>query len=456
VAQPAPVPLVTVETGSDGGRGAGKPRSEVLRITSGGTVEPIWSFTEETVYSLLWHADRLWVGTGLEGKIYSWIESRMVLQRDLDERQVIALLPDDPGPLMATTNGAAMYRTTGATATGAGGERSGTYTSNALDAGQVARFGVFRWRGEEVRGGEIRFSFRSGLSADPDRTWSDWTPPAAGREIPLAAVPSGRYVQWRAEMQAATGTPRITSVELSYRQENLRPRVSRFGPLDPGEILVPTNFNPANQAFEPAHPNRDGIFTSLEPAAMLPDEVRLKTIWKKGSRTLRWESNDPNGDELRYQLWFRPEDGTNWLPMADELKESFWTFDESSLPDGVYRFRLEASDREDNDADNALAAEQVSEPVLVDSSPARLRSIRRLEPRGTVRVEIEDRLSPITEAVFSADGAEWQPAVPTDGLLDGHAETFTITAPAATQMLLLRITDAAFNLMTFDLSKEPS
>lgn len=453
-AQPPPAPVVSVEAGEPP-RASGKgPRSEALRIAPDGAVESIWSFPEDTVYSLLWHQDRLWVGTGLEGRVFSWIDSRMVLQGDLDERQVMALLPDEPGPAFATTNGAAIYRTAGtAGASGRAGERHGTYTSAALDAGQIARFGAFRWRGETAAADRIQFSFRSGLSSEPDRTWTEWTPARSGREIALGQVPPGRYLQWRAELSASgAGNPRITNAEISYRQTNLRPRISRFGALEPGEILVPTNFNPANQAYEPAHPNRDGIFTSLEPAAMLPDEVRLKTIWKKGSRTLRWEANDPNGDQLRYALWFRQETQSEWLPMSEDLKDSFWSFDEHSLPDGVYRFRLQASDREANLGEPALEAEQVSEPVVVDSSPAALRALRR--DGGAVRVEIEDRLNPLLEAVVSVDGGKWEPALPADGLLDSRAEVFSVAAPAGTKLLLLRVTDAAFNLLTFDLLRD--
>jgi hypothetical protein len=446
-AQPAPTPVVTVETG-DTSRAAGKgPRSEVLRIGPQGAVENLWSFNDDTVYSLLWHDDRLWVGTGLEGRVFQWIESRMVLQRDLDERQVMALLADETGPVFATTNGAALYRTSGG---GRGEERRGTYTSAALDAGQISRFGTLRWRGETAAEADVLFSLRSGMSAEPDRTWSAWTPARAGRELALSGVPTGRYLQWRAEMKSSgSQVPRITNAEISYRQENLRPRITRFGPLEPGEILVPVNFNPANQAYEPAHPNRDGIFASLDPAPMLPDELRLKTIWKKGSRTLRWEASDPNNDELRYELWFRPEASEPWMSMREDLEETFWSFDEHSLPDGVYRFRLQVSDREANLAGDEKTVEQISEPVLVDSSAPALRAWRH--DNGQVRVEVEDRWNPLVEAVVSVDGKAWEPARPADGLLDSRRETFTIAAPAGTQLLMLRVTDAAFNLVTFDL-----
>src|SRR5262245_40242063 len=235
----------------------GGTRSEVLSISPAGVVESLWSFPEDTVYDLLWQAGRLWVATGLEGKLYRWADQQMILEKDVDERQIVAVLPGDPGPVFATTNAAALFHIT------AGTERTGTYTSAALDAGQVARFGTFSWQGEVPAGGSLRFSFRSGVSAEPDRTWSSWSEPREGTEIPLAGVPNGRYVQWRAELRAGNGaSPRIYETELSYRQENLSPKIAALAALDPGQILVPSNFNPTNQVYEPAHPNREGIFTS--------------------------------------------------------------------------------------------------------------------------------------------------------------------------------------------------
>src|SRR3954464_6654344 len=188
-------------------------RSEVLSISPAGVVESLWSFNEETVYDLLWQDGKLWVGTGLEGKLYRWADRQMLLEKDVDERQIGAVPPGEPGPSFATTNSAAIFRIVKGT------ERTGTYTSAALDAEQMARFGTLSWKGELPPGTSARFSFRSGVSAEPDPTWSAWTEPREGREIPLAGVPNGRYVQWRAELKGSEGnSPRLYEVELSYRQ----------------------------------------------------------------------------------------------------------------------------------------------------------------------------------------------------------------------------------------------
>jgi hypothetical protein len=433
-----------------------QPRSEVLSISPAGVVETLWSFPEDTVYDLLWQNGRLWVATGLEGKLYRWADQQMLLEKDVDERQIVAVLPGEAGPVFATTNAAALFRVTSGT------ERSGTYTSAALDADQVARFGTFSWRGEVPPQGGVRFSFRSGVSAEPDRTWSSWSEPREGTEIQLEDLPKGRYIQWRAELKAGNGaSPRIYETELSYRQENLNPKIGTLTALDPGQILVPANFNPTNQVYEPAHPNREGIFTSLAPAG--DDEGgggRNKVLWKLGYQTLRWTAADPNGDDLIYDLSFRPaspdgdkEKEGEWLKVVDELKDDHYSFDALSLPDGVYRFRLRASDRPSNDPADALTAERVSDPVVIDHTPPVLVKVEK-DKDGARRVTVRDAASPLREALYSVNAEEWKPVRAADGLLDGRTEVLLIPPGEAGDLGLLRVTDAAHNVITFNLSQE--
>ena len=421
-------------------------RSEVVRISPEGVVETLTTFQEETVYSLRWHRGRLWIGTGLEGKVFSLKDRRPVLEEDVDERQVVALLDDSPGPAFATTNAAALYRIADQA------ERMGSYTSPALDAEQVSRFGTLRWQGDATQGTRIQFSIRSGMSSEPDGTWSSWTEPRAGEEISLAEVPSGRFVQWRAGFSAADGrSPLLSEVTVSYRQANLPPRIETLTVLEPGQILVPANFNPAQQAYEPAHPNREGIFTTLRPVSPDPQK-RLKTLWKKGYRTLRWEAADPNEDSLFHSLAFRPEAGDrDWMTVIEELTSNHYSFDATVLPDGRYRFRLQVADRLRDDDSQRQLAEEVSEPVLIDHSTPSLVDVSYSD-KG-LEVVVEDSWNPLREAVYSVDAQQWRPAIPVDGLLDGRRETLQVPPLEPGSLLLLRLTDAAFNVVTIDLTR---
>lgn len=450
--------------------GARGPRSELVAISRSGLVEPVWSSQDETVFALAWAGRRLFVGTGGEGRLYTVQGGEaadgaeraplppltVTLDHDFDQKQVVGLASGDAAgelPAVLTTNAAALYRLSARAAA------SGTYTSAAHDAGQLARYGVFRWSGETPAGTRVLLSFRTGSSATPDASWSPWLAATEGKasgngwEVPVPAIGPGRFLQWRAELTGAHGrSPRLTLVEASYRQVNQRPRIDRFGAMEPGQILVPANFNPSDQAYEPAGPNRDGIFTTLQPAAGAGD-ARTKQLWKLGQRTLRWKASDPNADSLRFRIEVRPEAAPGWLPVAEDLDEDHFGFDATVLPDGRYRFRLTASDLEGNAADEALFAEQESEPVVVDHSPPGRGRVERRA--GGFEVEASDRFNPLREAAVSIDAGEWRAVATADGLLDGQREILLLgEIPASARLVLLRLADAALNYETFDLTAE--
>lgn len=425
-------------------------RSQILRFPcAGGVVETLWGFDDATVYDLLWHRGRLWIATGQEGKVFSLEDGNVVLEEAVDERQVVALLPDRHGPALATTNAAAVYRVLSET------ESRGVYTSAALDAGEIAEFGTLHWRGRTATEEAVRFSVRSGMSATPDRTWSAWSEPRAGREVSVGVVPPGRYLQFRLELARTEPAPSVSEVSISYRQKNLAPRIETLEVLDAGQILVPANFNPAAQVFEPVRPNRQGIFTTLTPERER-DNSRLKTLWKRGYRTFRWEAADPNGDELTYALEFRPEaeaEAEHWYPIVEEHTDTYFSFDATVLPDGVYRFRVMASDAPGNGSGETLRATRVTGPVTIDHTPPVLGKVDRSNQR--IHFEVRDALNPLRQAEYSLDGDEWLDLVPVDGLLDGRAERFELEVGSEVGLVLFRAMDASFNLATFDLSPAP-
>lgn len=425
-------------------RGSKSARTEILRLAQDGSVETVWTFTEETAYSLALHGGELWVGTGLDGKLFRFDGTSMTLENEVADKQIVALVSEVGGLALATTNAAALYRLSGTS------ESQGTYTSQPLDAGATARFGTLVWDGSVPAGTEVKLSARSGASAEPDATWSEWLVPSKAREIALSALPAGRYVQWQAELAGEGKQPlQLFAVDLSYRQTNARPVIRSFAALEAGQVLVPAGFNPGIQAYEPFHPTHGGIFTSLAPAP--PAEERQKTLWKKGYRTFRWDASDPNGDALRYSLEFRPEEaGDAWLPVADDLEQSSYGFDSTVLPDGVYRFRLTASDAKANPPDDPRSAQLVGEPVRVDNTAPTVSSVRR--QGGKLILQVSDNLSPLREASFSVDAGDWLPALPADGLIDAPRESFTLELPANPKLLLLRLIDTAFNVVTVDLS----
>ena len=444
---------VKVTTGAvaAGSRPAGftGARSVILQLDPNGSADSVAELTQDTVYTMLWR-DRLWLGTGQEGKIYSVRNGQLVLEQDLDDAQVIELLASDSDPdgfAIATTSGAGLHRSTRE------GAREGSYTSKVLDAGHIARFGTLHWNGRVPDGATVGFRVRSGTSALPDETWSDWTEASAGREILIGDVPQGRYFQWRVDFSGSEdSSPEVRAVDVSYVQQNRRPTIESLEVLPPGEILVPNNFNPSNQAFERAHPNRDGIFTTLAGPAR-DTTARSKKLWKLGYRTLRWKAADPNSDELRYAISFKRESDApddSWLQIVDDVEATSYGFDSTVLPDGYYRFRLVASDEESQGEQAALQAERVTGQIVVDHSAPVIERARRAGDDGW-QVMVGDELSPIQEASLSIDAKSWQPLRSADGLLDARSEVLNVSLDGDESLVLLRLVDAAHNSVTLDL-----
>jgi hypothetical protein len=437
----APVVIGTRATATTG------PRSAVVRIDARGQLRTLFELADESVHSLAWHQGSLWVGTGQEGRLYRWADDLLLRETSLKERQLVALAPTADFLWVATSDAAAVRRV--------GNERAeqGTFTSMVLDAGQVARFGRVRWEGATPAGSRLELAIRTGMSATPDITWTAWRDAELEADGSGAlAVGPGRYAQLRATLHRGSKNargPRIEVLELTYRQDNVAPKIDRLEVLAPGEILVPSGFNPTTTTFEPWSPNKEGIFVSLRSAED-KDTGRLKSLYKKGWRTLRWTATDGNQDTLRYDLSCRPEaagEGTPWLNMVRDIEDDHHSFDATVLPDGAYRFRLTVRDGLARSADDALTVQRISERVVIDHGLPTRAGVK--ETGGQIEVELADALNPLLRVELSVDGGEWQLVEAVDGLLDGRREKVRFARPAGARYLLLRVTDAAFNVVTF-------
>jgi len=64
-----------------------------------------------------------------------------------------------------------------------------------------------------------------------------------------------------------------------------------------------------------------------------------------GSRTLRWQGTDPDGDVLTYTVFYSADGGTSWLPIETLTTATEFTFDTAEIASGDrVHFRVLASD----------------------------------------------------------------------------------------------------------------
>ena len=151
---------------------SGVERSAIYRINADNTVETLWSSKDENAYDLLALPNQLLFSTDTNGRIYGLSRDRKItLVMQTNEGEATRLLPAENSVLVATGDMGRIYRL-GEVPGGAG-----YYESPVHDAGTASRWGSLSWRAELASGSTLLFRTRSGNSAKPDKTWSDWSGP---------------------------------------------------------------------------------------------------------------------------------------------------------------------------------------------------------------------------------------------------------------------------------------
>jgi hypothetical protein len=426
---------------------SGVEKSAVYRINPDNTVETLWSSKEENVYDLLALEKQILFSTDNNGRIYGLAPDRRVtLVAQTNEGETTRLLPSDHSVLAATSNMGRIYRlgeTPGA---------SGSYEAPVHDSGTASRWGSLNWRADAPAGCSVRFRTRSGNSAKPDRTWSDWSEPLADASGSRIASPNARYIQWKAELVGTGGTPVLDGVTLAYLPQNSPPVVKSINVITQS-VAAPQTARPAasspSSAYSVTVSDTGDVNTSAPagtPTQTLP-RAALQQI------TVAWQAEDPDGDRLVYNVYFRGEGETQWKLLRGDTHENSVTFDADVLADGKYFFRVVASDREANPPPTAREAQLVSAPVMIDNTPpvVTIGVVRHSGGAAHIEFEAADAASPLRRCEYSLDAASWVPVAAADGVIDSLREKFVLDlaglAPGE-HLLVIRAADSANNTGT--------
>ncbi len=252
-------------------------QARVFKVETDGEVkELLKNIRERHVYAMASDAGaNVYVGTGPRGRIYR-----------LSSDDTIATLaqPDD---LYITT--LANHSDTLYVATASAGRvlqlpfgkaAQGSYTSAVKDVGTIAKWGVVRWHATGGPDARVAFQTRTGNTAYPDKTWSDWSPQVADPRGSQIQSPPGRYIQYRANLFATkpNAMPALERVEIVYMTKNRPSQLTLKSPIG-GEV------------------------------------------WS-GSKTINWSAQDPDKDKLTFQVFFSKDDGKTWEEIKGEAKKA--------------------------------------------------------------------------------------------------------------------------------------
>jgi hypothetical protein len=264
-------------------------------------------------------------------------------------------------------------------------------------------------------------------------------------------APLARYLQWQIDLApAAGGSARVDEVAVAYRQVNVPPEFKELTVYPPGEVYLKSPPQ-SDRIVDVRHPDLSGIFTTIDDDAKDTEGRLGKKYYRVGYQTVAWKVEDANSDPLRFTLEVERRGDDRWLAVRHDLESTSVALDTQALPDGVYRFRVTATDAPAN-PDGPATATALSSWMTVDNTSPRITGKR---DGDTWVVTIDDALSPLTIIEWSRDADTWRPAVPVDGAVDGRRETIRIPAAQGAHLLAVRAVDDHHNRATVALEETP-
>jgi len=429
---PISAPATTVEV-------SGVERSALYKVFPDNTVETLWTSKDENIYDVVADtAGTLTFLTDAQGRVYR-IDPRPDRTRDAtlvtqtNEPDATRLTASPRGLLIAAGNVGKMLRLDpSATA-------AGWFESSIHDSGTVARWGRLSWVGSKG----VVFKTRAGNSARPDATWSDWSDPITDPAKSLIASPNARFIQWRADF---TGTAELDNVTIAYLPQNTAPAIR--------SITVSAQPAPASSTRSVSSSTSSAFSITVTDTGDASSAVgtQAQTLSRPAGQQLQisWQADDPDGDKLSYNLYFRGEDEREWKLLRADISENTYLLDGDVFADGRYFFRVVASDRPSNAAEQARQSELIGPPVLIDNTPpvVTASAARRSGAAVDIDVDAQDRGSILRRCEYSVDAHAWMPVEALDGVTDSAREQFRIhidNFPPGEHLIVIRAYDVAGN-----------
>ncbi len=398
----------TTATPSTGGKKGGK----IYKIGRDGRMSMMHElkdgyFTSLAVDAAGW----VYAGEGSNGKVFRYSsDGDVATVFDFKERQALALVLDGKTPVVATGDAAAVYTISTTPA------KKPIFYSTVFDASVSAEWGA----AYPVSSGKITVRTRSGNTAKPDATWSDWSAPLAkGAKV---SSPKARYLQYRVDFEDPKAV--FSRLDLYYL------------PLNHGARIDSIAVTPEGDSSKKGGKDKEGLAVDRvsKPSATM---------------AIAWKVTNPDGDTLRYRLSYRSEGDSAWIPLNDgkPVDKDEYKWETGAIPDGYYEVRVQAIDDLGNPAGEALAATKISAPSLVDNRAPDIKDLKVAFP--VVSGTADDSFSPVARIEYAIDAGEWSFVFPSDRLYDAPREGFKFSlagelAPGK-HMLVVRVRDAAGN-----------
>jgi hypothetical protein len=300
------------------------------------------------------------------------------------------------------------------------GGADAVWTSKTLDLQLRAKFGMISW----LSTGALEISTRTGNSAEPDKTWSDWSAPLV--EAGLVKSPPARYIQVRARFNKDP-TAELSDITIPFVLDNL------------GQVITSIQVEQSSR----------GNVAELGKVKSSGGPVTKKADQKVN---LKWTIDNPDKDELQYKLQYRLVGATEWfdvLKPGERVTKESYTWETADMPEGRYRIRITAADDISNPPGQVTRHSLESSVVVVDNTAPVLTELRA--DGRKIRAIAVDGVGPIARFELAIAGRDdWFPFHPVDGVFDEQREELeadlTGVIPTGPAMLSIRVYDQEGNV----------
>lgn len=403
-------------------------RSKLYKIDKENHVTELISTQVTTLFSIVFSADNavLTCGGG-KGRIYKiFSQDQYSLMLEVDNKHLTSMSTYKGNIYICASNEAEIYLMEDSF------PEQAVFYSQVLDTANVSKFGTVKWNASTPQDTAVRLYSRSGNTEEPDDTWSGWSVPYIAADGSKIESPSARFIQWKALLISSNrkNTPSIDSVTLSYLPLNDEPRVIDLKISVKGIALKERNdsgeMDPRLEELEKTVTN--GKPNSAKDNSMSRNISSAKDFYQEGALSFIWKAEDPNGDSIIFDLYYKDESDKEWKVLEKDYIKNFYTWDTKTVADGNYRIKITVSDSVDTPSNIALSSEFISESVVIDNTGPVVSKPTFEIKSSSVKVlfNAKDNLSPIVKCKYSVNGEKWQMLFPDDLINDTLKEDYTL------------------------------
>lgn len=269
----------------------------------------------------------------------------------------------------------------------------GEYVSNILSLGGQAVLGRMIIKAEKNHLGTLEVFIRGGGTKEVDHNWSDWEGPfLPDKDEERPKIKNSRFIQYKVKISGKNEqSPLLSSITMPYLVENSQPSISFFNVF----------YDRSNQNV---------------PPYML---------------SFQWNATDADKDNILFKVLFKEKKDVAWQTLGEVIGQNKLILDSRNIPDGVYQFKLQASDELDNDSSRASYDEQKSQWVVIDNTPPEIK-VSDVSVSGNkviVKGFFQDRFSIIFKAYYRIGlmgNESWHFIAPDERIYDNKIAHFTL------------------------------